>query len=205
MEHHKRRILGFLGIGSVTLFVGAFFLFGALHPAFDFWNDYVSKLGAKGTPNALAWNVIGFGLGGLAFAGFGLGYGLLLKDKLAGGLLALFGIGFACTAVPMDFTEADQVFSKVHIVSINLALAFWLFGLARISFNPQFHQQIRTRANVAAILLVVGMIIGFMQIWPEAVSHKLVFMVVFGWTLLSAIELLSPQSLSIPENRPDPS
>jgi len=189
-EHRQKNITGLLGIGGVGLFIITFFLFGALYPGFDFWNDYVSKLGAKGAQYALGWNLLGFGLVGLALAGFGIGYGLILKDKLAGVLLALFGLGLVFTAIPMDFTEADQVFSKVHMVSINLALAFWLFGLARISYHPQFHQRLRTRANVAAILLVIGMIMGFMEIWLEAVSHKLVFLVVFGWIVVSAVELL---------------
>ena len=189
-EHQRKNITGLLGIGGVGLFVLAFFLFGSLYPGFDFWNDYVSKLGAKSAPHALGWNLLGFGLVGLALAGFGIGYGLMLKERLVGVLLALFGLGFAFTAIPMDFTEADQIFSKVHMVSINLALAFWLFGLARIAYHPQFSQRLRTRANVAAILLVIGMIIGSIGIWPEAVAHKLVFLVVFGWTVVSAVELL---------------
>ena len=63
--------------------------------------------------------------------GFGVAYGRLINDKLAGTLLAFFGLGFAFTAIPFDLTDSDSAVSKAHVAAITLALAFWLFGLEK--------------------------------------------------------------------------
>ena len=189
-EIANRRKSGILGVLGVSIFIGSISFFGLLNPEFSFVEDFVSKLGSKGEPNALWWNIIGFGLVGLILFGFGIFYGKVLKDKLAGSLLSFFGIGFSFTAFPMDMVESNTPVSKAHIVAICLALAFWLFGLARISYNPRIGKTIRNRANITAILIVtsiLGFVIGF---WTMPITHRLVFFVVFGWTAFTSIELL---------------
>ncbi|MFK7906927.1 MAG: DUF998 domain-containing protein [Chitinophagales bacterium] len=138
IEIDNQRKTGILGLLSVIVFIASLILFGILNPEFNFVEDFVSKLGAKGEPNAFWWNLIGFGLVGIILFGFGIFYGKFLKDKLAGLLLAFFGIGFSFTALPIDMVDSNTSISKAHIVSICLALAFWLFGLARISHKNSY-------------------------------------------------------------------
>ena len=188
-----QRRTGILGLLSVILFIVSLAFFGMLNPAFSFVEDFVSKLGAKGQPNANWWNLIGFGLVGLNLFGFGIFYGKVLKDKFAGLLLALFGIGFSFTAFPVDMVESNTPISKAHtahIVAICLALASWLFGLARISYNRLIKNRIRTRANITAILIVASMIGFTFELWSMPIAHRLVFIVVFGWTAITSVELL---------------
>jgi len=193
MGNKKNRIAGLLGLFSALLFSISLIIFGNLHPTFDFLNDFVSKLGAKGAPHAIWWNTIGFGIVGILLTGFGILYGSVLEDKFAGILLAFFGIGFAFTAIPMDMAAAESTVSKAHIVAICLALAFWLFGLARIASNQLVGLKVPFRANVTA-LLIVGAMIGFViGLWSMPVTHRLVFLLVFGWTLITAIDLLKKQ------------
>ena len=51
---------GFLGITAFVVFITALIVFGFLNREFSFLNDYISKLGAKGEPYAIWWNIIGF-------------------------------------------------------------------------------------------------------------------------------------------------
>ena len=193
IEIDYQRKSGILGLLSVLLFIVSLAFFGLLNPKFSFVEDFVSKLGAKGEPNAIWWNLIGFGLVGLILFGFGICYGKLLKDKFAGLLLSLFGIGFSFTAFPVDMVESNTPISKahtIHIVAICLALAFWLFGLARISYNPSIKKRIRNRANITAILIVTSMIGFTFGLWSMPITHRLVFLVVFGWTAITSVELL---------------
>lgn len=190
IEVNNLRKSGILGLSGVVLFIIALAILGFLNPEFSFVEDFVSKLGAKGEPNAIWWNVIGFGLVGLILFGFGIFYGKVLKDKFAGVLLALFGIGFSFTAFPIDIVDANTPVSKAHIVAICLALAFWLFGLARISYNLLISKGIRNRANITAILIVASMIGFVLELWSMPITHRLVFMVVFGWTMITSVELL---------------
>ena len=190
IEIDNQRKSGILGLLSTSLFITSLAFFGRLHPEFSFVEDFVSKLGAKGEPNAIWWNLIGFGLVGLILFVFGIFYGKVIKDKLAGLLLAFFGIGFSFTAFPIDMEESNTPISKTHIVAICLALAFWLFGLARISYNTLIKKSIRNRANVTAILIVIAMIGYTFGWWSMPITHRLVFIVVFGWTAMTSIELL---------------
>lgn len=190
----KHRTAGILGLSSVLVFLSALIVFGSVNKEFSFMNDYVSKLGALGEPNALWWNLIGFLMVGLLLFGFGLVYGLILKDTLLAVLLSLFGLGFALTSIPMDMQASDAAVSKAHVVAICLGLASWLFGLSRMGFNVQLKKSIRTKANLTAILLVAS-IIGFMLgFWSMPMTHRLVFGIVFGWTTLTSLDLISRHS-----------
>ncbi|MEM6804135.1 MAG: DUF998 domain-containing protein [Bacteroidota bacterium] len=190
LEIDYRRKSGILGLLSVLSFTISLALFGSLHPEFSFVEDFVSKLGAKGEPHAIWWNLFGFGLVGLILFGFGFFYGKVLKDTFAGWLLALFGIGFSFTAFPIDMEQSNTAVSKAHILAICLALASWLLGLARISANRLIEKRIRNRANVTAILIVSSMIGFTIGLWSMPLTHRLVFIVVFTWTATSSIDLL---------------
>jgi hypothetical protein len=47
--------------------------------------------------------------------------------------MGAFGLAFAFTAIPIDSLSQDTPYAKAHILAICLALAAWLFGLARIT------------------------------------------------------------------------
>ncbi len=182
---------GIIGIAAVALFFINLLIFGLLHPDFNFLTDYISKLGYKGTALALWWNVLGFGLTGILLSTFGLFYGHLVKDKLAGALLSLFGLGFMFTAIPFDLANETAGVSKAHILAITLGLAAWLFGLARLGYNKSLSARVRKSANIAAGILGVFMIGSMLELWSQPIAQRLVFAVVFGWTLVSALALLS--------------
>ncbi len=184
------KLTGQIGLLAVSIFVVALIVFGSMHPSWSILEGYISELGAQGAPNALGWNLIGFVLVGAFLGAFGLMYGKVLQDKLAGILLALFGLGFALTAIPIEAIDSRSNFSKAHIVAICLALACWLFGLARISSKHSLGKSIRLRANIAAILLVVSMIGAAVSLWSIPITHRLVFGVVFGWTAITSVDLL---------------
>ncbi len=185
------RLAGLLGTLAPLLFTLALIFFGLRNPEFSFLEDYVSQLGAQGEPNALGWNLTGFVAVGLLLSGFGLMYGKIIGDRLVSCFLAGFGVGFALTSLPMDMSNSETLLSKAHIVAICLGLASWLFGLARIGYNQHLKKSVKLQANIAAILLVlsiVGFVLGF---WSMPVTHRLVFAVVFGWTVLVSVQLLS--------------
>lgn len=186
----SRKTVGILGLSSVAVLLVALLVFGSINKDFSFIDDFISKLGAKDEPNAIWWNLIGFVLVGVLLFTFGISYGILLKDKLLAVLLSLFGLGFALTAIPMDMQLENASVSKAHIVAICLGLAFWLFGLSRMGYNPQLKKRVRKRANTTAIMLVLAMVGSVIELWSMPITHRLVFGIVFGWTAISSSELL---------------
>jgi hypothetical membrane protein len=186
----RKKNVGILGLLSVLILIAALLLFGFANSEFSFADDYISKLGAKGEPNALLFNLFGFITVGILLFVFGLTYGNLLNDKLLSILLSLFGLGFAFTAIPIDMQLSRTPVSKAHIVAICLGLAFWLFGLSRLGYNQKLKRKIRNRANLTAVVLVLS-IMGFVfGIWSMPITHRLVFGIVFGWTVITSIELI---------------
>ncbi len=186
----KEKQIGLLGFLSVLILITALLIFGFSNTEFSFVNDFVSKLGAKGEPNALWFNLFGFVAVGLLLFSFGFTYGNLLNDRLLSILLSLFGLGFAFTAIPIDMEFSRTPVSKAHIVAICLGLAFWMFGLSRLGYNKQLKKGIRNRANLTAIILVLS-IMGFVfELWSMPVTHGLVFGIVFGWTAITSYELI---------------
>ncbi|MBD3275790.1 MAG: DUF998 domain-containing protein [Candidatus Marinimicrobia bacterium] len=188
----KEKVIGIVGLLSVLILIAAIIIFGYLNNDFNFLNDFISKLGAKGEPNAAWFNLIGFITVGMLLFIFGLSYGKLLNDKLLSILLSLFGLGFAFTAVPIDMQFSSTPVSKAHIVAICLGLAFWLFGLSRLGYNRQLKKKIRNRANFIAVILTLSIIGAVLGLWSMPVTHRLVFGIVFSWTTVTSIDLIVP-------------
>lgn len=194
---------GKLGLIAIGLFIVSFLVFTNLNTEFDYIEDFVSRLGAKGAPYAILWNIFGFLSVGIILIGFGIAYGRHLKDKLTGLLLAVFGIGFAFTAIPFDLTDTYSAVSKAHTAAITLGLASWLFGLARISYKVTLGKTVRLRANVTAVLLVLSMIGGAIEFWPMPMTQRLVFTIVFGWTAITSVNLLFIGNKKISQTNPN--
>jgi len=186
----KERNVGILGLLSVIILIAVLIIFGFSNTEFSFLNDFISKLGAKGEPNALYFNLFGFITVGILLFVIGLTYGFLLNDRLLSILLSLFGLGFAFTAIPIDMELSRTPVSKAHIVAICLGLTFWLLGLSRIGYNIQLQRKVRVRANLTAVLLVLAMLGFVFGLWSMPIAHRLVFGIVFGWTALTSIELI---------------
>jgi len=182
--------IGIFGLLSVLTLITALIIFGLLNSDFSFLDDFISKLGAKGEPNALWFNLIGFVAVGILLFIFGLSYGKLLNDRLLSILLSFFGLGFAFTATPVDFEMANTPLSTAHTVAICLGLAFWMFGLSRLGYNQKLTKKIRNRANLTAVILVLSMLGFVFEFWSMPITHRLVFMIVFGWTAITSIELI---------------
>jgi hypothetical protein len=185
-----RRLAGTLGLSSVGLLAIALGVFASLDPEFHPLQDYVSKLGARGQPHALGWNLLGFVAPGVLFTGFGIAYGRLLQDRTVGVLLALFGIGFATAGVPIDLGDEASSLSKAHIVALCLGLGAFLLCLARMTHRPSLGRWVHRSASVAATLLVLAMAGQVAQLWAMPVTHRLVFAVVFVWLATTSIRLL---------------
>ncbi|MEM6751225.1 MAG: DUF998 domain-containing protein [Planctomycetota bacterium] len=186
----SHRLAGSLGLIAVGLFGGALVVVAVLTLGFDYWNDYVSKLGAIGQPYAIWWNLIGFLAVGAVFAVFGVAYGRVVGDRLAGLLLAAFGLGFGLTAIPVDLEQSASAASKAHIVAACLGVGAWMFALARIAQLRRLPRSVRRRANITAALVVLpilGLVAGR---WSLPVTHRLVFAVMFGWVVITSVGLL---------------
>ncbi|WP_051554601.1 DUF998 domain-containing protein [Maribacter antarcticus] len=186
----KETEIGILGLLSISTFIASLLIFGFSNSDFSFVNDFVSKLGAKGEPNALWFNLFGFITVGILLFVFGVTYGNLLNDKLLSILLSLSGLGFAFIAIPIDMELSRTPMSKAHIVSTCLGLAFWLLGLSRLAYNRQLREGIRKRANFTTTVLILSIIVSALELWSTPITHRLIFGIVFGWYAITSFDLI---------------
>jgi hypothetical membrane protein len=185
-----RQLTASLGICAVALFGVALTVFALLNPNFDPMADHISKLGAKGEPFALGWNLVGFLAVGAILAAFGWAYGRTIQDRTVRVLFTLFGVGFAATGVPIDMADSAVPMSKAHVVAICVALAAWLLGLACLAGSSTLAKTERLTANVAAIVLIASVAGHALGFWAMPLTQRLVFGVVFGWVTMTSAYLL---------------
>ncbi|MEM9410629.1 MAG: DUF998 domain-containing protein, partial [Planctomycetota bacterium] len=133
MNRHLKFFTAICGLLSVAVFVIAFMLLGFLHSDFNFFDDYISKLGGIDEPNALFWNIFGFGAVGVFLATFGWLFGLCRDDRILGACLMVAGAGFALAAIPTDFADPKSPLSTAHFMSICISLAGFCVGMARLT------------------------------------------------------------------------
>ena len=193
MRRSVQTLASVCGLSSVLLFLLAFLLFGFLHPSFDAVGDFISKLGGKGQPLALWWNIVGFGIVGLLLAAFGWLFGICRNDRILGGCLVVAGIGFGLGAIPADFSDPQSPFSAAHFVSICLSLAGYCLGLARLS-GSRMPDEDREIANWVIALSLLPIICVSGGISAEPVAHRAILTVVFSWVVLNSLRLWKTES-----------
>ena len=191
MDKGIRILTAVCGLLSVSVFVCSFMIFCFLHPGFDILGDFISKLGSKGQPYAICWNVSGFATVGLLLATFGWLFGLCQGDRVLGACLVVSGVGFTLAAIPADFADAQAPLSKAHFVSVCLSLAGFCFGLARLSGSRSTKQD-RNIANVVIVLAIIPVVCVSGGVSAEPIAHRIILAVVFTWVVLSSIRLLRP-------------
>ncbi len=49
-KNQSKKVAGVFGLSAVLIFIVSLITFGNLNPTFNFVDDFVSKLGAKGEP-----------------------------------------------------------------------------------------------------------------------------------------------------------
>ncbi|MEO1211772.1 MAG: DUF998 domain-containing protein [Cyanobacteria bacterium J06638_20] len=204
MTRRLRLFTAVSGLLSVSFFVCSFMLFGFLHPDFDVFVDFISKLGAKGQPNAFCWNIVGFGSVGLLLAAFGWLFGLCKNDRVLGTCLMVAGFGFSLGAIPTDFADAQSPLSKAHFVSICLSLTGYCFGMARLTGSQSTDSE-RITANWVIALAILPIIGASGGVSAEPVAHRIILTVVFTWVVLSSLRLLTPLQKSRDNNKLHPS
>ncbi len=184
------RTTGWTGLAAAGLFAGALGVFAALDPTYSHLTNAVSELGAVGAPNQLAWNLIGFMAVGLLLAAFGRGLGREIATPSAGGLLILFGLAFAATAIPADMSDLGSPGSTAHIVASQAVLLFWALALVRLLFVRRAGPALRWIAAVALALAIGAIIVRGLEALQPGLSQRLSFAVVFGWVAATSLVLL---------------
>jgi hypothetical membrane protein len=196
------RTAALFGVFACVVFWLAMFVLGALRTPYSHVTNYISELGAIGTPHAVAWNIVGFILPGvlLAFAGKAIGDSpspKSLMSRTAGWLLVLFGISIAGQGLfPAVIEDSRPVVTSWHttthllmsvLTGIAWALALLLL-IVPMRRDPRWHGWYVF--NIAAVLLVAIGSPGLSGAVPKGLSQRIIDVLVFGWFIATSLKVL---------------
>ncbi len=187
MIERKIVILGPLAFLS---FVLSFLAFAAIQPGYSHTLNMISELGMQGAPNALAWNLIGFGLTGLLALGFAWGLrAALLPARGATAvaiLLAIAGAGWAALGLfPASQGFQPSPATTLHFLAVGVNYLAFLASCVFFAVSVRREPYWRAWVPFAFVMAALGLASFFIPaaIVPPALSQRLALLVYFVWLL----------------------
>lgn len=155
--------------------------FGAIREGYDHLGFPVSYLGLVGSPNALAFNVLGYLLPGLLLAWSGWVIGRTAAGWVTALLLAMTGLSVALSGIfPADLSDMSGLLTQLHYAAGFLGLlgiAGWLY-LAGKAWRGRRALGAWALIGVGAFLLTI-LATGMME--QGGLAQRLRFLVAFAW------------------------
>jgi hypothetical membrane protein len=159
------RWLALGGLAGPCLFAAVVVLCGALRPGYSHSAQFISELGAIGTPNAALMNLAGFVAGGSLIAAFGVSLTSLLPPRRSSVavavLIGMFGLGlvlagcFHCTpGCPQDEPTLHDGVSIAAFLCAIAGLAFAAFGFRSVATWSGLWAYSAISSGAALLLLV---------------------------------------------------
>ena len=185
-----KRPMSWAGSVAVAVFVVALAGFGLALPGYSQLAHPVAVLGAKGVPNALGFNLLGFVLaGGLAAV-----VALDLRRRLPGDagwtlrvgaqLVLLSALGFAAMGLlPLDPEDLDNPASSLHATAWMLWWVAFVPGALLVALGLRARAPWRTlaRTSVAVALLVLFVALLAVELMPAGIAQRIGYLGWLGW------------------------
>ena len=176
------------GLIAPVWFLAALLTFGAIRADYSHATKAVSELGSVGAPNAIAWNIFGFGAVGILVMIFAWGLGRQSGSMLAALTVGASGLGFAAASIPADLSDFDSMLTRLHIFAS--LVSFASFAAAVIVVGLVLHRRMGLRGlallttawGIAAILSVLLRETNI----PPGIAQRINFMAYLIWVAMVA-------------------
>jgi hypothetical membrane protein len=209
----NRRLVGFLGIGAWVLFWAASVALAALRPSYSHVVNTISELGAVGTPNATAWNVLGFIIPGVVLALTGATIARTanatpsVSRTLATVLLVLCGLAVAGQGLfPAEMAngvaDVTSASTREHFISSLLSAATWVVGalllVGPMKRNPSWHSLYIVSAALVVLTLVA--LVTLRGALPDGLAQRIGNAFFCIWFILMSLRLVRLESQPVETN-----
>jgi hypothetical membrane protein len=175
-----------------VVFGGAMLIFAAIRADYSHLTDAVSELGARGAPNALAWNLIGFVAVGLLIVALSWGLFKGTGSRAALVFVGLSGLGFAGTGVfPADMADLTAPGSRAHILMSLISFGAFVPGALLLSwrfFRLPGWRGVAIGSGILGFLALLTMPLREMAV-PPGLAQRVSFAIYLGWIELLAVGL----------------
>jgi hypothetical membrane protein len=179
--------LRWAGLAAALVFTAALAGFGAVLDGYLQWQYPVSLLGARGFPNATAFNLLAFVLPGALAAVVALelrrklGAGSGWRPRIGAQLVLLSALAFvAMGLMPLDPRDLESEASRLHGTAWMLWSVAFVAGALLLAAGCRRQRGFAWLALLAALsLLVAGFVLG--DAVPVAVAQRGAFAAWFAW------------------------
>lgn len=182
----------FCGMLAPALFAGAILLFAAIRSDYSHLTNAVSELGARGAPNALAWNLTGFIAVGLSITVFSWGLYKGTNSRAALVFVGLSGLGFAGTGVfPADMSDLTTPSSQAHVLMSLISFGAFVLGAFILCWRllqlPGW-RGVAVGSGILGLLALLTMPLREMAV-PPGLAQRVGFVIYLTWIALLAVAL----------------
>jgi Protein of unknown function (DUF998) len=172
---------------------------GIVRPGYEPLRDAISELGERGAPNALLWNVGGFGVIAVLYAGFAIavrawfGSGWLFRLTVLQAIFVAAGASFncdpGCPPVPQSGTMLGHIIAGLVYFAVTcvLPLIAWRTFRGRSEWASYARPSLLVGLALVALFLV-GPFLGQDRV---GVWQRTTLLVASGWQVAVALRLRS--------------
>jgi hypothetical membrane protein len=187
-----QRISAICGVLAPTWFVIALVVVAAVRPEYSHLTKAASELGAVGAPNALAWNILGFGAVGALVAVLAWSLWQQGGGRVAALLIAISGIGFAAAGVfPADMNDMNADTTRLHILASLVSFAAFAVAVPVVGWG--LWQSDRRGFAVAAIIFGLAAVLSVLlreANIPPRLAQRINFVAYLVWIALVAVSVV---------------
>jgi len=199
MSAQRQLLPGFAlaGVLQPVWLFGVSIWLGLLRPDYEPFRDAISELGERGAPNALLWNVGGFGVVALLYAGYAIairgsfGSGWLFRLTalqaifIAGG--AFFNCDAGCPPVPQSGTMLGHIISGLSYLAVTCVLPL----IAWRTFRRREELASYARPSLLVGLVLVALFLVGPALGQDRVGiwQRVTLAIVYAWQIPVALRL----------------
>jgi hypothetical membrane protein len=192
MSKGSLKLLAICGIIGPIWFHVIVYILGAMYPGYDHVTQFMSELGAVGSPVAGVFNSLGIGAYGLLTIAFSYGLYRGIKGSLFGpALLAISGFSMIMLGIyPLGPTTTDMHVKFFYVLAISSSL--YLFAFVRCVWSDDRWRDMWKYLLIIAVLAVIALIIHQSRIFAPAVGlTQRIWVAIIGiWYIVMGIRLL---------------
>lgn len=178
------------GVAAAVNFAAMLILFSAITPGYNHLTQGVSELGMSNAPQALLWNLLGFGLVGALILVFALSLYFELKTARAGIMIVMLtgssGLGYIGLGIfPAAIGFQPSASTTLHTIMV--MISFFSFTVAALVFavNLRHDSFWKHWAIFSAVMGAIGLLsFAIPRSIPLGVSQRIGLGANFLWLLI---------------------
>ena len=178
------------GIAAAVNFAAMLILFSAITPGYNHLTQAVSELGMSNAPQALLWNLLGFGLVGALILVFAWGLYFELKTTRAGILIAVLtgasGLGYIGLGIfPAAIGFQPSTSTTLHTIMVMISFFSFIVAALVFAVNLGHDSFWKHWAIFSAIMGATGLLsFAIPRSIPLGVSQRIGLGANFLWLLI---------------------